>query len=339
MHLAQGDLDQAFAWLDRAVVERSEWLVYLRVDPSVDPLRDDPRFAVLLRRVGLAPWPGPAEARGILPPSARALATGRRLLTRATELPAPAALEGSGKGSEVDRARLLAKLRCPTCGGAGVEYPDGPRCPSGHAFSAAAPVRRHRPFGERVFDHPQALGFKVATLSLLNGIPPGTLDPVTAGSEVLDLGCGSHQYQYRPERAALRLGIDLSARCIASAQRLYPGSLHLVGSLADPLPLADDSFDVVLFIAVLHHLPRAIVPAVLQEAARVARREVVVLDHTRSDVAWQRAIQLRYWETFDGGDLYRSQAEWDQLLSGWRVLEHRRLGVLFRNVCVYRLAV
>ena len=60
---------------------------------------------------------------------------------------------------------------------------------------------------------------------------------------------------------------------------------------------------------------------------------------TRSDVAWQRAIQLRYWRTFDGGDLYRSQAEWDELLLGWRVLAHRRLGVLFRNVCLYRLAV
>lgn len=261
-------------------------------------------------------------------------------MTRATDLPAPAALDGAGTDDAGGQTQLLAKLRCPRCGGAGLDHPDGPRCPVGHAFSAPpppAPLRR--PFGERIFDHPQALGLKVATLSLLNGIPPGILDAVTKGAEVLDLGCGSHQYQYRPEHTALRLGLDLSARCIASARRLYPASLHLVGSLADPLPLADDSFDVVLFIAVLHHLPRAIVPGVLREAARVARREVVVLDHTRSEVAWQRAIQLRYWETFDGGDLYRSQSEWDELLAGWRVLERRRLGVLFRNVCVYRLAV
>ena len=261
-------------------------------------------------------------------------------MTRVTDLPAPAALEGPREGAQADLARLLAKLRCPVCGASGASHPEGPRCPSGHAFSTPhGPATGRRPWGERVFDHPQALGAKVATLSLLNGIPPGTLDEVTAGAEVLDLGCGSYQYQYRPERTALRMGIDLSARCIATAGRLYPRSLHFVASLVDPLPLPDRSFDVVLLIAVLHHLPRAIVPAVLAEAARVARREVVVLDHTRSDVGWQRAIQQRYWDTFDGGDLYRSNAEWDQLLTPYRVTWHRRLGVLFRNVCLYRLAV
>jgi ubiquinone/menaquinone biosynthesis C-methylase UbiE len=177
----------------------------------------------------------------------------------------------------------------------------------------------------------------VATLSLLNGIPRGSLDGYTAGAEVLDLGCGSYQFHYRPERTALRLGIDLSARCVATANRLYGRSLHLRASLADPLPFADRSFDVVLLLSVLHHLPRAIVPAVLAEAARVARREVLVLDHTRSDVGWQRAIQQRYWDTFDGGDLYRSSAEWDELLTPYQVTGHRRLGVLFRNVCLYRL--
>lgn len=256
-----------------------------------------------------------------------------------TDLPAAAALEG-GRSDGDEAARLLGKLRCPQCGGPGVSREPGPQCAAGHSFSRPLPsVTSRRPWGERVFDHPQALGAKVALLSLLNGIPPGSLDEATSGAEVLDLGCGSHQYQYRPERTALRMGIDLSARCIATAKRLYPRSLHLVASLADPLPLADDSFDVVLFIAVLHHLPRAIVPAVLREAARVARREVVLLDHTRSAVGWQRAIQQRYWDTFDGGDLYRSSAEWDQLLAPYRVTEHRRLGVLFRNVCVYRLAV
>ncbi len=261
-------------------------------------------------------------------------------MTRATELPAPAALDGPGTDAAAHQAQLLAKLRCPRCAAVAEPHPDGPRCQAGHPFSAPlAPASARRPWGERVFDHPQALGAKVAALSLLNGIPRGSLDHSTAGAEVLDLGCGSYQYHYRAERTSLRAGLDLSTRCIATARRLYPRSLHLVASLAEPLPFPDGSFDVVLLLSVLHHLPRAIVPAVLREAARVARREVVVLDHTRSEVAWQRAIQQRYWDTFDGGDLYRSQAEWDQLLSGWRVLEHRRLGVLFRNVCLYRLAV
>jgi SAM-dependent methyltransferase len=251
-------------------------------------------------------------------------------------LTAAGVIEASAPGAGA-REALLAKLRCGACGGAGL-WRDGAVCAGGHHFSLPVAARSGpRPWGERVFDHPQALGAKVALLSLLNGIPRASLERFTAGAEVLDLGCGSYQYHYRPERTSARIGIDLSARCTATADRLYPRSLHLTASLADPLPFADGSFDVVLLLSVLHHLPRAIVPGVLREAARVARREVLVLDHTRSDVAWKRGIQQRYWDTFDGGDLYRSAAEWDALLAGYRVTEHRRLGVLFRNVCLYRL--
>jgi DNA-binding winged helix-turn-helix (wHTH) protein/tetratricopeptide (TPR) repeat protein len=51
-----GDFDRAFAWLDRAYEERA-WLGALKVAPAWDPLRPDPRFATLLRRVGLADLP------------------------------------------------------------------------------------------------------------------------------------------------------------------------------------------------------------------------------------------------------------------------------------------
>ena len=46
-----GDLDQAFAWLDKAYDERSHWLLYLNVEPKFDLLRPDPRFAALRRRL------------------------------------------------------------------------------------------------------------------------------------------------------------------------------------------------------------------------------------------------------------------------------------------------
>ena len=57
IHAGLGDLDQAFAWFDRAVEERSEWISLVAVDPRVDGLRGDPRFQALLRRVGIAPIP------------------------------------------------------------------------------------------------------------------------------------------------------------------------------------------------------------------------------------------------------------------------------------------
>jgi serine/threonine protein kinase/Tfp pilus assembly protein PilF len=48
-----GDKDQAFAWLEKAYADRSEWLVNLSNDQRFDDLRSDLRFANLARRVGL----------------------------------------------------------------------------------------------------------------------------------------------------------------------------------------------------------------------------------------------------------------------------------------------
>ena len=48
-----GDRAQAFAWLEKAYEDRSFFLIWLKVEPRFDNLRDDSRFVELLRRVGL----------------------------------------------------------------------------------------------------------------------------------------------------------------------------------------------------------------------------------------------------------------------------------------------
>jgi serine/threonine-protein kinase len=53
MHIALGDYDEAFAMIERAREERRGWLAYLRVEPLLDPLREDPRFGMLLRKMKL----------------------------------------------------------------------------------------------------------------------------------------------------------------------------------------------------------------------------------------------------------------------------------------------
>ncbi len=55
IHLGLREKDLTFTWLEKAYEDRSEWLVWLKVDPRFDSLRQDPRLADLLRRVGLAP--------------------------------------------------------------------------------------------------------------------------------------------------------------------------------------------------------------------------------------------------------------------------------------------
>jgi serine/threonine-protein kinase len=49
----RGDQDRAFEWLGKAVDEHDGGLVHLRVDPLMRPLRADPRYAALLRRLKL----------------------------------------------------------------------------------------------------------------------------------------------------------------------------------------------------------------------------------------------------------------------------------------------
>jgi len=46
--------DEAFLWLNKAYAQHSNALTGLKVDPLYDPLRSDPRFQDLLRRVGLS---------------------------------------------------------------------------------------------------------------------------------------------------------------------------------------------------------------------------------------------------------------------------------------------
>jgi adenylate cyclase len=52
--LALGDTDQALASLERMADERDPFLVLLLTDPLLEPLRTEPRFRRLLKRVGLS---------------------------------------------------------------------------------------------------------------------------------------------------------------------------------------------------------------------------------------------------------------------------------------------
>jgi serine/threonine protein kinase/Flp pilus assembly protein TadD len=54
IYVGLGEKDRAFEWLEKAHGERNVQMVSLKVDPNLDSLRSDPRFADLLRRMNLA---------------------------------------------------------------------------------------------------------------------------------------------------------------------------------------------------------------------------------------------------------------------------------------------
>jgi TolB-like protein/Tfp pilus assembly protein PilF len=53
-YIGTGNKDQAFAYLEKIYLQHSSTLTFLKVEPGYDPLRSDPRYQDLLRRVGLA---------------------------------------------------------------------------------------------------------------------------------------------------------------------------------------------------------------------------------------------------------------------------------------------
>jgi tetratricopeptide (TPR) repeat protein len=55
VYIGLGEKDLAFEGLQRAYEDRPWELVYLKVEPMLDSLRSDARFAHLLRLIGLAP--------------------------------------------------------------------------------------------------------------------------------------------------------------------------------------------------------------------------------------------------------------------------------------------
>ena len=55
IYTALGDKDQAFQWLTKSVEQRTRIIFQLKSRPMFDPLRSDPRYAELLRRMNLEP--------------------------------------------------------------------------------------------------------------------------------------------------------------------------------------------------------------------------------------------------------------------------------------------
>jgi SAM-dependent methyltransferase len=84
------------------------------------------------------------------------------------------------------------------------------------------------------------------------------------------------------------------------------------------IPFADASFDVVMFVDVLHHTAD---PAVLlQEATRIARRFVVLKDHTRDGLLANATLRLMDWVGNAHHRVvlpynYLSKAQWDTVLA------------------------
>ena len=53
LYIRAGDYDNAFVWLNRAYEERISQVFLTKYWPDLEPIRSDPRFKALLRKMGL----------------------------------------------------------------------------------------------------------------------------------------------------------------------------------------------------------------------------------------------------------------------------------------------
>jgi serine/threonine-protein kinase len=53
IHAFRGEKERAFEWLERGLAVQDSGMRYTKRDPLLRSLRDDPRYAALLRRLNL----------------------------------------------------------------------------------------------------------------------------------------------------------------------------------------------------------------------------------------------------------------------------------------------
>lgn len=108
------------------------------------------------------------------------------------------------------------------------------------------------------------------------------------GATVLDVGCGDGMLArlIQESRPDIEIqGIDVSVR-----EKTHAHVKEFDGKV---IPFADHSFDVVMFVDVLHHTED--VAVLLKEAARVAKKCVILKDHTDEGFLSNTTLRLMDW--------------------------------------------
>jgi 2-polyprenyl-3-methyl-5-hydroxy-6-metoxy-1,4-benzoquinol methylase len=110
-----------------------------------------------------------------------------------------------------------------------------------------------------------------------------------AGSSILDLGCGAGAYGGALiEQGLSCIGSDVN---IAYLRRALATGMPVV-AIDSVLPFADRSFDTVLLLEVVEHVPNASV--LLSEAFRVARKNVLITVPNSEDIELMKTNDVTY---------------------------------------------
>ena len=147
----------------------------------------------------------------------------------------------------------------------------------------------------------------------------------SAGGKVLDLGSGTGEFSPLFSNEGYS-GIDIDPANIAFAKTHYPGKEFRQGD-ARELPSADDAFDKILVVGVLHHLSDDDCRKALSEMTRVLRKHgtLLVIEDTK-----YRSIVSKVLRAIDRGNHVRGFEEWEDMLGAYFTI---------RDSCMFRTGI
>ena len=138
------------------------------------------------------------------------------------------------------------------------------------------------------------------------------------GVSVLDLGCGTGKLTARMLEAGHPVtAVDFSAQMLQAAAHNAPGATFVQGELAQvPDLLAGQTFDCIIAVYALHHLPDAEKYALLTDLkAHLNPEGVIVLgDVSFPDRDGLEAVREAYEEDWDDSEFYLVREELEQAL-------------------------
>jgi SAM-dependent methyltransferase len=149
--------------------------------------------------------------------------------------------------------------------------------------------------------------------------------------EGLDVGCGTGALVQRLAQAGYTMsGVDPSEGMLAVLRTRAP-EIPAIRAAGTDLPFGDDSFDLVLTVAVLHHIADADdVRRTLGEMVRVVRRSgrVLVWDHNPRNPYWGRLMARVPQDTGEERLISEHEVVGGLRAAGGRILQSTQLGMV-----------
>ena len=155
---------------------------------------------------------------------------------------------------------------------------------------------------------------------------------VTAGKDILDVGCASatcagHIIDMKQNRY---VGVDIDTRYIELAKKFHPHGRFFQQD-ARKLGFDDGSFDIVMFNGVWHHMNDAMVLACMNEVRRVLRPTgVVLVDEPVFRPDWPVSA---FFLKNDRGRFIRTRDGYRVLFAGFDILEEMTFRLAMHELC------